>query len=107
MVLLRQLFTSFLFFFSFFRAPRPCSRIDLLSLVAVLGISQQAELHPRPWQEGKLHSSTETLVLLWVIVLQPIQLMVSTNFLSSGLFHQRDVLTEQVSVQLGRQVMSP
>jgi hypothetical protein len=44
---------------------------DLLGLLAMLVVSKHAHLHLRPRGVGQLHSAAETLVLLWVIVLEP------------------------------------
>merc|ERR1712032_897094 len=83
---------------------------DGLGLVHVLGVGQDAELHPRSGREGKLDGTAETLVLLRVVVLQ-------TNLKLDGLGklsvlflalreHVRDVLAKHISVQFGRHDVS-
>mmetsp|Transcript_3659 Transcript_3659/g.9181 ORF Transcript_3659/g.9181 Transcript_3659/m.9181 type:complete len:253 (-) Transcript_3659:97-855(-) len=79
---------------------------DLLGLVAVLRVPEDAEPHARPREVGQLDGSAETLVLLRVVVLEPdLELHgfgeVPLLLLALG-EHVRDGFPEDVSVQFGR-----
>jgi hypothetical protein len=78
--------------------------INLLSLLAMLGISKNAHSHVGAWNTGKLDGATETLVLLGIVVLETdLKLYGLTEFtllLSALLEHRLDRIANGVALKL-------
>lgn len=72
MVLLCKLLNKFLILVHFLQTlDIHVVQTDLFSLFNVLGISEHADLHLGAGNVGQFYGTTETLILLGIIVLQP------------------------------------